>query len=58
VQLKEGPNKLLVKACQGPQHSNKDVANNWTLQLRICKPDGATAGLTSLLPAMAEGAGQ
>jgi hypothetical protein len=57
VRLKKGTNHLLVKVCQGPQHSNPAVGNNWTLQLRICRPDGAAAGLTSLLPAIEDGKG-
>lgn len=57
VELKKGTNRLLVKVCQGPPHSNPAVGNNWTLQIRVCKPDGATAGLTSMLPPIADGNG-
>jgi hypothetical protein len=54
VQLQQGTNRVLVKICQGPQHSNPAVGNNWTLQLRFCRPDGSSAGLTSLLPPIAD----
>jgi len=57
VELKQGTNRVLVKICQGPQHSNAAVSNNWTMQLRLCTPDGASAGLTSLLPPFDDAAG-
>ena len=40
VQLRRGPNQLLVKICQGPQHKDPQVPNNWSLQLRLCDEDG------------------
>jgi len=52
VTLKKGRNRMLVKICQGPQHKNPAVPNNWSLQLRICDQQGggvgATSGLTPL----------
>jgi hypothetical protein len=30
----------LVKICQGPQHKDPQVPNNWSLQLRLCDADG------------------
>jgi hypothetical protein len=41
IHLKRGRNRLLVKACQGPQHRDPAVGNAWTFQLRICAADGA-----------------
>ncbi len=40
IQLKAGRNTLLVKACQGPQHKDPEVPNNWSLQLRLCDEQG------------------
>ena len=40
IQLKSGRNTLLVKICQGPQHKDPEVPNNWTLQLRLCDEQG------------------
>lgn len=40
VTLEEGDNRLLVKICQGPQHKDPAVGNNWTMQLRICDETG------------------
>jgi hypothetical protein len=40
VSLKTGRNQILVKVCQGPQHRNPEVFNNWSLQLRLCDADG------------------
>ena len=40
IQLKAGRNTLLVKICQGPQHKDPEVPNNWSLQLRLCDADG------------------
>ena len=48
--LKEGINKVLVKICQGPQHRNPAVPNNWSLQLRFCDATGTGAGLQTALP--------
>ena len=38
--LKEGNNTILVKICQGPQHKNPAVPNNWSMQLRLCDSTG------------------
>ena len=40
IALKAGRNTLLVKVCQGPQHKDPEVPNNWSLQLRLCDADG------------------
>ena len=40
IQLKAGRNTLLVKICQGPQHKDPEVPNNWSLQLRLCDEQG------------------
>lgn len=50
VQLAQGTNRLLVKVCQGPQHRDPEVPNNWSLQLRFCTPDGKGLRLKPLLP--------
>jgi hypothetical protein len=50
VRLREGTNQLLVKICQGPQHKDPDVPNNWSLQLRFCDLTGVGLGLVSGLP--------
>jgi len=50
VTLKKGRNRMLVKICQGPQHKNPAVPNNWSLQLRICDQHGGGVGATSGLP--------
>ena len=54
VTLKKGRNRMLVKVCQGPQHKNPAVPNNWSLQLRICDAGGGGVGVTSGLPAATE----
>lgn len=41
ITLKPGRNTLLVKICQGPQHRDPEVPNNWTFQLRLCDEQGA-----------------
>lgn len=51
VQLRRGKNRVLVKICQGPQHKNPSVPNNWSMQLRFCDKSGAAVGLHSALPA-------
>jgi hypothetical protein len=51
VRLREGTNRLLVKVCQGPQHKDPDVPNNWSLQQRFCDATGVGLGLVSGLPA-------
>ena len=40
IQLKAGRNTLLVKICQGPQHKDPEVPNNWSVQLRLCDEQG------------------
>lgn len=50
VTLKPGVNQLLVKICQGPDHRDPEVGNNWTLQLRICNQQGKGLGLKTTLP--------
>ena len=50
AELRKGTNRLLVKICQGPQHKNPAVPNNWSLQLRFCDELGTGVPLTSLLP--------
>lgn len=55
VHLRPGTNRLLVKICQGPQHKDPEVPNNWSLQLRFCDATGVGLGLTSALPADKEG---
>ncbi len=47
IQLKAGRNTLLVKVCQGPQHKDPEVPNNWSLQLRLCDADGRGVEFTS-----------
>jgi len=54
VTLKQGRNRMLVKICQGPQHKNPAVPNNWSLQLRICDQQGGGVGATSGLPPLAK----
>jgi hypothetical protein len=50
VTLREGRNIVLVKICQGPQHKNPEVPNNWSLQLRFCNAGGAGVGVKGGLP--------
>lgn len=40
VTLQQGVNRIRVKICQGPQHVNPEVPNNWTFQLRFCDASG------------------
>ncbi len=40
IALKAGRNTLLVKVCQGPQHKDPEVSNNWSMQLRLCDNQG------------------
>ncbi|MBT6155142.1 MAG: hypothetical protein HOK71_01550 [Planctomycetaceae bacterium] len=49
VTLKKGRNTLLLKICQGPQHKNPAVPNNWSMQLRFCDANGAGVGITNAL---------
>jgi hypothetical protein len=51
VTLKAGTNRVLVKICQGPQHVNPEVPNNWSFQLRFCDSTGVAAKFRNLLPA-------
>ena len=41
VMLRAGINRIVVKICQGPQHVDPAVPNNWTFQLRFCDATGA-----------------
>ena len=50
VQLKAGRNTLLVKVCQGPQHKDPEVPNNWSLQLRLCDAQGQGIEFRPALP--------
>jgi hypothetical protein len=56
VQLQSGTNRLLVKICQGPQHADPAVPNNWTFQLRFCDPTGAGVPLKISSPPPKEAA--
>jgi hypothetical protein len=51
VTLKAGTNRILVKICQGPQHVNPEVPNNWSFQLRFCDATGVAAKFRNLVPA-------
>ncbi|HET6882131.1 MAG TPA: hypothetical protein VFI31_18340 [Pirellulales bacterium] len=51
VRLRSGKNMILVKVCQGPQHKDPEVPNNWSLQLRLCDVTGIGFGMISALPA-------
>lgn len=50
VQLARGKNRVLVKICQGPQHVNPEVPNNWTFQLRFSDEHGGGVPFASALP--------
>ena len=50
IKLVAGRNTILVKVCQGPQHRNPEVFNNWSLQLRLCDTDGRGISFESGLP--------
>ena len=50
IQLKAGRNTLLVKVCQGPQHKDPEVPNNWSLQLRLCDEQGRGIEFKPALP--------
>ena len=52
--LQKGINRILVKICQGPQHKNPAVPNNWSFQIRFCDATGLNVGLTILKPTAAE----
>lgn len=49
IQLRSGKNSILVKVCQGPQHKDPEVVNNWSLQMRLCDRDGKGLLFKSLL---------
>lgn len=51
VTLDEGIHRVLVKICQGPQHVDPAVPNNWSFQLRFCGTDGAGAAFEVIRPA-------
>lgn len=50
VAFQKGTNRVLVKICQGPQHRDPSVPNNWTLQLRFCDASGKAIGLRNTSP--------
>jgi hypothetical protein len=50
VTLAAGRNTLLVKVCQGPQHKDPEVPNNWSLQLRLCNEQGRGIEFHSVVP--------
>jgi len=50
VSLRPGTNQILVKVCQGPQHRNPEVFNNWSLQLRLCDTDGRGIAFENTIP--------
>ena len=50
IRLKAGRNTLLVKICQGPQHKDPEVPNNWSLQLRLCDEQGRGIEFKPVLP--------
>ena len=56
VHLQRGPNDVLVKVCQGPQHKDPQVPNNWSLQLRFCDATGRGVQFRSLLEPIIQGA--
>ena len=51
ITLQEGRNSILVKVCQGPQHRNPEVFNNWSMQLRLCDKEGRGIAFESALAA-------
>jgi acetyl esterase/lipase len=55
IRLAAGRNSLLVKVCQGPQHKDPEVPNNWSLQLRLCDPQGKGIAFRSALPPVEPG---
>lgn len=54
VMLQVGTNRVLVKICQGPQHVNPEVPNNWSFQLRFCDDTGASVDCRDALPDRAD----
>ena len=53
ITLKAGRNTLLVKICQGPQHKDPEVPNNWSMHLRLCDAEGRGIEFKSVSPATA-----
>ena len=53
-ELQQGTNRILIKICQGPQHKNPAVPNNWSFQIRFCDSTGLNVGLKPLKPTTAE----
>ncbi len=52
--LEEGINTILVKICQGPQHKNPAVPNNWSMQLRLCDRTGGSVQVRISRPLLTE----
>ncbi|MEE2990482.1 MAG: hypothetical protein VX715_07700 [Planctomycetota bacterium] len=52
--LEKGVNTILVKICQGPQHKNPAVPNNWSMQLRLCDRTGKSAQVRISRPLLTE----
>jgi hypothetical protein len=50
ITLVAGRNTLLVKVCQGPQHKDPEVPNNWSLQLRLCDAQGRGVAFKTVVP--------
>ena len=50
ITLVAGRNQILVKVCQGPQHRDPEVPNNWTLFLRLCDEEGRGIAFENALP--------
>ncbi len=50
ITLKAGRNTLLVKVCQGPQHKDPEVQNNWSVQLRLCDEQGRGIAFRAINP--------
>ena len=50
IALVAGRNRILVKVCQGPQHRDAEVPNNWTLFLRLCDEEGRGIEFENALP--------
>ena len=53
-ELQKGTNRILIKICQGPQHKNPAVPNNWSFQIRFCDTTGLNVGLKPLKPTTEE----
>jgi hypothetical protein len=50
ITLVAGRNTLLVKVCQGPQHKDPEVPNNWSVQLRLCDEQGRGVTFKTAVP--------